>query len=164
MDLGKLCEALAREEQTRGTALLQAAERGNNVAITRLLQGRANPNVSDSSDGQTPLHLVAKHGHADLASALLDANADPLAKDAEARTPWAVAKLSGSSSVQLELLRNRPSTSPHAMNLRDDQLPKGIEAFLKQLSLAAYAKSFALWCYFEEVDSVAGLSSIPEEQ
>ena len=47
-----------------------------------LLAAGADPNVVEKDYLQTPLHLCATHGHANIAKLMLDKGADPHARDA----------------------------------------------------------------------------------
>ena len=88
---------------TGETPLHVAACRGHRKSTTdcvrQLLSAGANPNVHANNRvdsptyggayvvGETPLHLAAAFGDEDMVRALLDAGADPMAKDADGHTP-----------------------------------------------------------------------------
>ena len=72
----------------RGSALMWAAACGRTAAIRRLLDlgahvsGRSTFGGPSHGEGVTPLHLAAQGGHLDAVRVLLDAGADPRARDA----------------------------------------------------------------------------------
>ena len=72
----------------RGSALMWAAACGRAAAVRRLIELGAEPSGRSTfggpthGEGVTPLHLAAQGGHLDAARALLDAGADPRARDA----------------------------------------------------------------------------------
>ena len=69
-------------------------------AATQLLKLGANPNLATRGSGITPLHAAAEKGHAALVSALIDAGANPRAKNAEGKSPG---QLAHNSLVKMQL-------------------------------------------------------------
>ena len=70
--------------------LLEAVEVGDLGCVTKLLNGRAEPNEYDRQ-GETPLFTAASHGSVDVVATLLLCNAEPLTRSIHGRTPWDVA-------------------------------------------------------------------------
>ena len=70
--------------------LLEAVEAGDLGCVTKLLNGRAEPNEYDRQ-GETPLFTAASHGSVDVVATLLLCNAEPLTRSIHGRTPWDVA-------------------------------------------------------------------------
>ena len=76
-----------------GTALHEAVSDEALEAVQRLLEANADVNaISRWNQRWTPLHLAAFHGHADLIKMLLEAKADPCARDGTGWTPVDYAK------------------------------------------------------------------------
>jgi len=69
------------------SALHYAAWRGH-IEVARQLMARSRELVKQPGkhDWYTPLHVAAVHGHAELAAALLEAGADPAARDRKGKT------------------------------------------------------------------------------
>ena len=86
------------KNEGRGTALHQASEDNRvwdeGLQVARwLLKVNADVNAVEGKDHWTPLHIAADHGHAELIQELLDAMADPCARDVDGKTPLDLAKL-----------------------------------------------------------------------
>ena len=60
--------------------------------MTALLQAGANPNTPDRLSGRTPLHSAARLRTAEVVTALLEAGADPTARDDERKLPFDLAE------------------------------------------------------------------------
>lgn len=69
-----------------------------------LLDAGADPNLADAESGKTPLHIVVRRGHGDVASKMLEKGGDPLKKDKHGDTPLSLAVSSRSWSVYQALL------------------------------------------------------------
>ena len=78
-----------------GTALHQAVQDEALEVARRLLEVKANVNAVGGAFRRTPLHVAADQGHADLITMLLEAKADPYARDEDGRTPVDCAKQHG---------------------------------------------------------------------
>ena len=74
-----------------GTALHQAVSDEALEAAQRLLEVNADVNAVESKYRRTPLHVAAYKGHGDLTKILLEAKADPCAREEDGWTPldWA---------------------------------------------------------------------------
>ena len=94
-----------------GTALHQAATADKALqAAQHLLDANAKVNAVDRRNRRSPLHVAAFHGHADLITMLLEAEADPYARDEDGRTPVDRAKQHGSRGLAL-FVRCAPSVT-----------------------------------------------------
>lgn len=71
-------------------SVYEAVRAGDMATLQARLAEGERPN-GHNSQGDTPLHLATVGGHAEIAACLLKAGADPLAKDADGRTPYQVA-------------------------------------------------------------------------
>lgn len=83
--------------------------------VRRLLEYGADPNIAESLSGNTPLHIAASHGRADLVTLLLDGGADPNSKAALGETPLHVAVAEDCLEV-VKLLLER-GADPNAQTL-----------------------------------------------
>ncbi len=84
-------------------ALHDAAERGDRVAVARLLDGGAAVDAR-AVDGTTALHWAARADSLETVELLLDAGADPSAADLYGVTPLYLAAENGSAAVIAALL------------------------------------------------------------
>ena len=75
-----------------------------------LLDHGADPDPVFEQNGESPLHIVARRGDADLAARLVRLGADVVRRRADGRTPYAVAQLSGNDSVAEWLAQNGGAT------------------------------------------------------
>lgn len=91
-------------EEDGYTLLHFAAQRGNLDCTNILLEFKSVPNAVTSVSRSTPLHCAALHGHAEVVKCLLDAQADPLARDADGYTPLCVAIMC-KHEIVVDLLR-----------------------------------------------------------
>ena len=73
------------------TALMGVSRRGNEPAVDILLQYKANPNVADTKDGNTPLRLAAEKNYVSIVVKLLENGALPNTVDklGNTATVWA---------------------------------------------------------------------------
>ena len=79
------------ESKGVGTALHQAVKEEALEAGQRLVEANADVNAVGGKYRETPLHVAAFTGHADLITMLLEAKADSCAVDEDGETPvdWA---------------------------------------------------------------------------
>lgn len=75
-----------------------------------LLDHGADPDPVYPPNGETPLHVVARRGGADLAAELVRRGADPAHQRRDGRTPYAVAATSGNDAVAEWLAANGGTT------------------------------------------------------
>ena len=89
-----------------GWYALHLASRSGSASLVRLLihSGGASSRIRSSASAQTPLHVAAARGHAEVVSVLLDAGADIDAMDSDGVTPIAMAAASGHTAVVRTLL------------------------------------------------------------
>ncbi len=74
------------EPQELPIDLLEAAERGDDVATAQFLAHGSDPEMRNGR-GQTPLHLAARHGHDNICELLLSGNARVDAVDNDGQQP-----------------------------------------------------------------------------
>ncbi|HEY8555376.1 MAG TPA: ankyrin repeat domain-containing protein [Burkholderiales bacterium] len=85
------------------TALMRAADAGRAASVRALLGvPRTEVDARDES-GHSALHHAAAQGYEDIVQLLIDAGADPAARDREGRTPGALAALRGHRALALRL-------------------------------------------------------------
>ena len=75
-----------------------------------LLAHGADPDPIRSTNGETPLHVVAANWDATLAAELVERGADVTRRRADGRTPYAVAELNGNRDVAAWLLSHGASS------------------------------------------------------
>jgi len=96
----KAIDGYPDEGHTHGwTPLHMAAMAGKTPIVAILLDNGADVNAADKRGKHTPLHFAAWAGNADLVTLLLARKADRNLKDAENRTPLALAKEKGHKAV-----------------------------------------------------------------
>ena len=71
-----------------------------------LLEHGADPDPVFTANGETPLHVVARRGRAEVAEALVQRGADVSRRRNDGRTPYAVAELSANRAVAESLARH----------------------------------------------------------
>ncbi|MBA0455341.1 ankyrin repeat domain-containing protein [Stenotrophomonas maltophilia] len=85
------------------TWLCESATTGNLDGVKACLRMQAEPNVPDAN-GETPLHLAARHGHPDIVRRLIEAGADPALGNPRGETPLHVAAQHKRAQCCLELM------------------------------------------------------------
>lgn len=91
-------QAAPKTSEAAGKALFSAIERGNLTQVRSVLAMGIVPDFADA-EGQTPLMLAARLGHAEIVAALLAAGADPNAATAEGRTARDFALRNGHAAI-----------------------------------------------------------------
>ena len=86
------------------------------VGVHWLLEHGADPDPVFASNGETPLHVVARRGDAALAASLVARGADVTRPRADGRTPYAVAALNGNREVAEWLLLHGASAELSAVD------------------------------------------------
>lgn len=102
-------------------ALQEAAREGQRERVNALLMVGVSANTHDPDDGATPLMLACRHGHIDVAIALLDAGADLNSTMADDWTALALAAHNGHCRVVRTLLARRASAN--TLSTDDDWTP-----------------------------------------
>ena len=97
------------KNEGHGTALHQAAWDEALEAAQRLLEVNPDVNAVESKYRETQLHLAAARGHADLITMLLEAKADPCARDWLHMTPLDCAKVRLGGRGLAPFVRGAPS-------------------------------------------------------
>ncbi|XP_069571479.1 cyclin-dependent kinase 4 inhibitor B [Brachyistius frenatus] len=82
-----------------GRTALQVMMMGSSPVAQLLLQRGADPNVTDSSTGTTPLHDAARTGFLDTVRLLVQFQADPQARDNANCLPIDLARHKGHAEV-----------------------------------------------------------------
>ena len=85
------------------TWLCENATTGNLEGVEACLRMQAEPNVPDAN-GETPLHLAARHGHPGIVRRLIEAGADPALGNPRGETPLHVAAQHKRAQCCLELM------------------------------------------------------------
>jgi len=85
------------------TWLCENATTGNLDGVEACLRMTAEPNVPDAN-GETPLHLAARHGHPGIVRLLIEAGADPALGNARGETSLHVAAHDKHADCCLELI------------------------------------------------------------
>ncbi|XP_024145719.1 cyclin-dependent kinase 4 inhibitor B [Oryzias melastigma] len=88
-----------------GRTALQVMMMGSAAVAQVLLRHGADPNVADQTTGATPLHDAARTGFLDTVRLLVQAGADPQARDKAGRSPGDVARQDGHADVAAFLQR-----------------------------------------------------------
>lgn len=93
-----------------GSAMREAAERGDAAGIDRLVAAGAPIDAADAA-GQTPLLLAVRNNHLDVATRLIDAGANINAQAANQDTPWLLAGALGRTAMLRHMLPKGPDFS-----------------------------------------------------
>ncbi|KAK7023666.1 hypothetical protein SK128_011375, partial [Halocaridina rubra] len=86
------------------TVLCQAAFKGDVLIADALLEGGADPNLTDETQGKTPLHYASAWGHLFVVKALLDKGASVNVQDKVEATPLHEAAREGYEDVMTVLI------------------------------------------------------------
>lgn len=125
-------EALLEEEDEEDDNGEEGFSRKSIFAKDSPLNGKHDPS-EQNSNGQTPMHFAACHGHEEAISALLHRGADINVQDKQGQTPLHFAAAYGREAIVQALLR-LPRTDP---TIRDNSLqtPLHVAVRLQQLPL-----------------------------
>lgn len=96
------------------TALHAAADFGAYDAIVKLLSTGLSVNIKDAKYGQTPLHFAAQSGRSQIASLLLEKNADRTIANFDGVLPFEIAHEQGHFPCR-EILKFPPPEIQHAV-------------------------------------------------
>ncbi|MBI4747715.1 MAG: ankyrin repeat domain-containing protein, partial [Acidobacteria bacterium] len=95
-------------KETKWTALMWAASKGQRTIVAYLISKGAQINARDRDGKKTPLHYAAEAGHLEIVKYLIEHGADPDAKDKDGKTPFDLAQEAGQTEVA-DFLRNYKS-------------------------------------------------------
>lgn len=82
-----------------GTQLMQAVESGYQRMTALLLEKYPDMLHQKNSEGDAPLHMAARKGHAEITAMLIDAGADATLKNGKNRTPLYLAQANNHNDV-----------------------------------------------------------------
>lgn len=88
-----------------GHALYHGAANGHYDIVKWLLDNKADPNLAEESEGDTPLHAAARNNHADIIRLLLDKGANPDIANNNDQTALDLARQSYQKAAAAELQR-----------------------------------------------------------
>ncbi|KAG8526024.1 uncharacterized protein KY384_000786 [Bacidia gigantensis] len=108
---------------TSGSALCDAASRGDLASVKALLEAKANINFRGNKS-MTPLMLAAINGHQDVLQILKDRGADELASDTNGRNALHLVVANNQLSSVEWLLKAYPPDQPKQSNSRGSLLSK----------------------------------------
>lgn len=93
------------EKKFGATALFYAVQRGDEVAVKKLIMSGAQVNICNK-EGQTPLHIACYYGHSNVVELLLFASAQPdvMTKGKQGKSPLMYAARNGHAEVAKLLL------------------------------------------------------------
>ena len=84
-------------------------------------QGNVDARRNESHGSQTPLILACKNGHTGVASALLDAKADPNLADGKGKTALNYSEQNGHAALTALLIQMINPPSPHSPKKDKDE-------------------------------------------
>jgi uncharacterized protein len=94
----------------RGRALLEAAARGDDDTLQRLLAAAVSLESADAA-GETPLLLAVKHNHLSAAIMLIEAGSNINAQAANKDSPWLLAGALGRTEMLRHMIPKGPDFS-----------------------------------------------------